>query len=73
VVKERSYVGVDLQTCGLKVAGVKIIFGIREHKGSLLSVVEKKRIHHAAKEKGQENTRSTRGEGNAKKKGKEDD
>jgi hypothetical protein len=38
----------------------------------LLSVAERKRIHHAAKEKGQENTRSTIGEGNAEKKGQAD-
>jgi hypothetical protein len=48
-------------------------FGIRAQKGSLLSVAEKRGIHHAAKEKGHENTRSTRGEGNAVKKRQADD
>jgi hypothetical protein len=44
-----------------------VMFGIRAQKGSLLSVVEKKRIHHAMEKNGQENIRSTRGEGNAEK------
>jgi hypothetical protein len=43
-------------------------FGIKAQKGSLIFVVEKRRIHHATKEKGQENTRSTKGEGNAERK-----
>jgi hypothetical protein len=55
----------DLPTCRLRRDCVR--FGIRAQKGSLLSVVEKKRIHHATEKNGQENTRSTRGEGNAEK------
>jgi hypothetical protein len=58
---------VDLPTYGLRGLCASS-FGIRAQKGSFLSVVEKKRIHHGAKEKGQKNTRSTRGKGNAKKK-----
>jgi hypothetical protein len=54
-----------LPTCGLRRGCVR--FGIRAQKGSFLSVVEKKRIHHATEKKGQANTRSTRGEGNAEK------
>jgi hypothetical protein len=42
-------------------------------KDSLLFVVEKKRIHHATKEKRHENTRSARGKGNTKKKRFADD
>jgi hypothetical protein len=42
---------------------------VSEHrKVSLLSVARKRKIHHAAKKKGQANTRSTRGKGNTKKK-----
>jgi hypothetical protein len=51
---------------GLEVACV-IICGIIAQKGSFLSIEEKKRIHHSPKEKGQTNTRSTIGEGNAEK------
>jgi hypothetical protein len=38
-------------------------------KISLLSVAGKRKIHHATEKKRQENTRSARGEGNAKRKG----
>jgi hypothetical protein len=56
----------DLLTGRLRRVCVR--FGIRAQKGSFLSVEEKRRIHHVAKEKGQANTRSTRGEGNVEKK-----
>jgi hypothetical protein len=48
--------------------GVRTSFGIRAQKGSFLSIAEKRRIHHAVEKKGQTNSRSTRGEGNAEKK-----
>jgi hypothetical protein len=54
----------------LRVGRACVIILVSEHrKVSLLSVAGKRRIHHAAKKKGQANTRSTRGKGNAKKKG----
>ena len=70
VERRRSFADEGLSTCGLRHWHQ---FGIRAQKGSFLSVVEKKRIHHAAKEKGQENDESTRGEGNAEKKRQVDD
>jgi hypothetical protein len=62
-----------LSTCGLWRERALALVGIRAQKGYFLSVAERKRIHHAAKEKGQENTRFTIGEGNVEKKRHADD
>jgi single-stranded DNA-binding protein len=57
----------DLLTCGLWRGGC-VSLGTRTQKGSLLSVEGKMRIHHVSEKKGQTNTQSTRGKGNAEKK-----